>query len=74
MNKKMTNKMRIFFSAIFFIGFSISNASVIIDNLLTEYTKTPIGIDVKTPRFSWQMVANGNERGSSFLQPYNPVC
>jgi Alpha-L-rhamnosidase N-terminal domain./Bacterial alpha-L-rhamnosidase. len=34
-----------------------------ITNLLTEYTSTPIGIDVAKPRFSWQMQAEGNERG-----------
>src|SRR4051812_15775631 len=34
-----------------------------IDNLEVEYTKTPIGIDVKAPRFSWQMVAPVGKRG-----------
>jgi len=34
-----------------------------IDNLEVEYTKTPIGIDVKAPRFSWQMEAPAGKRG-----------
>ncbi|MDP4202262.1 MAG: family 78 glycoside hydrolase catalytic domain, partial [Bacteroidota bacterium] len=34
-----------------------------ITNLLTEYTSTPIGIDVTKPRFSWQMQVEANERG-----------
>ncbi len=34
-----------------------------ITNLLTEYTSTPIGIDVLKPRFSWQMQVESNERG-----------
>lgn len=47
-----------------FLAFFTSIAgSVSIDNLLVEYTKTPIGIDVKTPRFSWQMISPGTVRG-----------
>ncbi|MFI5136199.1 MAG: family 78 glycoside hydrolase catalytic domain [Sphingobacteriales bacterium] len=34
-----------------------------IDNLQVNYTKTPIGIDDKTPRFSWQMIAQAGKRG-----------
>ena len=34
-----------------------------VENLTTEYTKTPIGIDVATPRFGWQMTAKPGERG-----------
>ncbi|MDN3656050.1 family 78 glycoside hydrolase catalytic domain [Ferruginibacter paludis] len=37
-------------------------AQAVIDNLRVEYTKTPIGIDVKLPRFSWQMAAPAGER------------
>ncbi|MDB5279940.1 MAG: Bacterial alpha-L-rhamnosidase [Ferruginibacter sp.] len=37
-------------------------AQVKIDNLQVEYTQTPIGIDVKAPRFSWQMIAPASER------------
>jgi alpha-L-rhamnosidase len=33
-----------------------------ITNLMVEYSKNPIGIDVKNPRFSWQMIAPENER------------
>jgi len=35
----------------------------VISNLEVEYTKTPIGIDVKAPRFSWQMEAPAGKRG-----------
>ena len=38
-----------------------SDANVV--NLTTEFTKTPIGIDVSRPRFGWQMVAKPGERG-----------
>jgi alpha-L-rhamnosidase len=34
-------------------------------NLQAEYTDTPIGIDVKLPRFSWQMLAPEGSRGYS---------
>lgn len=39
------------------------NAPFSITNLEVEYTKTPIGIDVKLPRFSWQMEAPAGKRG-----------
>ena len=37
-------------------------------NLQVEYTDHPIGIDVKLPRFSWQMLATEGSRG------YNQVA
>ena len=40
-----------------------SSSSCRVVNLLTEYTSTPIGIDVLNPRFSWQMQTDGKERG-----------
>ena len=40
-----------------------ANAAAVIDNLKVEYGKTPIGIDVAQPRFSWQMAATKGERG-----------
>lgn len=39
-----------------------SGEKTIIDNLTVEYTSTPLGIDVGTPRFAWQMQAPENER------------
>lgn len=39
------------------------NAHFTVKNLKTEYTVTPLGIDVETPRFSWQMASFGTERG-----------
>ncbi|MEZ5072965.1 MAG: family 78 glycoside hydrolase catalytic domain [Bacteroidales bacterium] len=32
-------------------------------NLTTEYTPTPLGIDVEQPRFGWQMLAPDDARG-----------
>ena len=40
-----------------------SNATGVVQNLQVEYTTTPLGIDVKTPRFTWQMAAAEGERG-----------
>lgn len=37
--------------------------NAVIDNLEVEYTKTPIGIDVNAPRFSWQMEAPAGKHG-----------
>lgn len=36
---------------------------VSLSNLRVEYSKTPLGIDVENPRFSWQMNAPEGERG-----------
>jgi alpha-L-rhamnosidase len=40
-----------------------AQASAMIGNLMTEYTTTPLGIDVTAPRFSWQMQAPDEEHG-----------
>ena len=40
-------------------------AAASIENLQVEYTKTPLGIDVNAPRFSWQMMAPAGERDYS---------
>ncbi|NDW19686.1 alpha-L-rhamnosidase [Dysgonomonas sp. 216] len=42
---------------------SATNKVKVIRNLKVEYTKTPLGIDVENPRFSWQM--SSEERGIS---------
>ncbi len=39
--------------------------AAIVENLQVEYTKTPLGIDVEIPRFSWQMATSDSERGFS---------
>lgn len=39
------------------------SGGVVINNLEVEYTKTPLGIDVALPRFSWQMEAPAGKRG-----------
>ncbi|NWF83064.1 MAG: alpha-L-rhamnosidase, partial [Bryobacteraceae bacterium] len=45
-------------------GSQASYAAAVIQNLMVEYRKTPLGIDVAAPRFSWQMAAAAGERGS----------
>ena len=42
---------------------SMVSANTGVKNLRVEYAKTPLGIDIKTPRFSWQMSVNKGERG-----------
>jgi alpha-L-rhamnosidase len=41
----------------------MASAAVVVGNLQVEYRRTPIGIDVEQPRFSWQMNATKGERG-----------
>jgi len=36
---------------------------VIVDGMKVEYETTPLGIDVKKPRFSWQLKILGHEQG-----------
>jgi alpha-L-rhamnosidase len=64
--------MKIFRSCLFqllvitaiFTGYNIQlQAAALIENLKVEYSKTPLGIDVKAPRFSWQMITDAGERG-----------
>jgi alpha-L-rhamnosidase len=50
-------------SVVFFAFVIPARAAALVDNLKVEYSKTPLGIDVKNPRFSWQMVTQANERG-----------
>src|ERR1039458_7479158 len=42
-----------------------ANAAAVVKNLQVEYRPTPLGIDVKQPRFSWQMATTAGERGAS---------
>ncbi len=42
-----------------------AHADDVITNLQVEYEKTPLGIDVAQPRFSWQMATTAGERGYS---------
>ena len=43
----------------------VINATAKIENLMVEYSRNPIGMDIKNPRFSWQMMAPYNERDYS---------
>jgi len=54
--------IRLLFALLFFPGVLVA-ANIQIVALKVEYTETPIGIDVQSPRFSWQMLAPGNQRG-----------
>lgn len=57
----MNRTLILLFISSLLILFSSSNvkaSKINITNLSTEYADTPIGIDVKQPRFSWQMVSN----------------
>jgi alpha-L-rhamnosidase len=45
---------------LFFVAISVfSNAGNQVVKLVCEYHENPIGIDVKKPRFSWQLVSDG---------------
>ncbi|MEN9686742.1 MAG: hypothetical protein RLZZ28_2528 [Bacteroidota bacterium] len=40
--------------------FTLSSFAQGVDHLLTENTNNPLGIDIRSPRFSWQLVNNKN--------------
>lgn len=54
-------KFTLFLLLLFQFAVPVTASEII--NLKTEYTQTPIGIDVEKPRFSWQM--QSTERGAS---------
>jgi alpha-L-rhamnosidase len=66
-HRKKTSLKILITAAILLSGFILANAAsaVVIENLQVEYTKTPLGIDVKQPRFSWQMNAPEGKRNYS---------
>ncbi len=52
--------------ALFLLFFTISflaMGQLSIENLKVDYMEEPLGIDIRTPNFSWQMKASSNERG-----------
>ncbi len=65
MKHKMQMKRAIIavIAVFFIISDNITGATFSLENLMVEYSDTPIGIDVKLPRFSWQMKAPVNARG-----------
>jgi alpha-L-rhamnosidase len=48
--------------ALLFLSVLHAQAAVVVKNLQVEYRSTPLGIDVRQPRFSWQMEATAGER------------
>ncbi|MCF8346447.1 MAG: glycoside hydrolase family 78 protein [Bacteroidales bacterium] len=48
--------------AVFYLVNGMESFSVV--NLKTEYTEEPLGIDIASPRFSWQMEVPGKTRGA----------
>jgi len=58
------NRMRVLLISVFIVTISVVGiARTSIDGLSVEYSITPLGIDVETPRFSWIMIAPEGERG-----------
>lgn len=63
--KTLKVKRRLLLAFLLLSNFCLINATkatTVIENLQVEYTKTPIGIDVKAPRFSWQMTVSAGVR------------
>ncbi|MBI4893504.1 MAG: alpha-L-rhamnosidase N-terminal domain-containing protein, partial [Acidobacteria bacterium] len=50
-------------SALLLSAAQLLHAAGVLQNLTVEYRRTPLGIDVATPRFAWQMAATAGERG-----------
>src|ERR1700694_5450492 len=52
--------MKKIFSLVFslFVLISITPAQVKVQNLLIENLSNPIGLDIKQPRFTWQLVSD----------------
>jgi alpha-L-rhamnosidase len=58
-------KIKLFLYSVFVIIFSTEQllANFTLQNLKTNYQTTPLGTDLTTPQFSWQMKALDNKRG-----------
>jgi alpha-L-rhamnosidase len=61
--KKPSTLKGLFVVFILLVFCSVSQAAVSLKALKVEYTTTPLGIDVTSPRFSWQMHSDAGERG-----------
>jgi alpha-L-rhamnosidase len=64
-NIKVTQMKKTFFLLIIILAFTTGTygqSQLSVTDLRTEYLRNPIGIDVRTPHFSWQM--NSSERGA----------
>ena len=49
---------------LFVVGWAThAQAALVVRNLHVEYRTTPLGIDVREPRFGWQVHATSGERG-----------
>jgi alpha-L-rhamnosidase len=62
-NKRISFAVRILIAS-GLVSLSLTSYSGI-ENMMIEYTKTPLGIDVTAPRFGWQMTAPAGERHQS---------
>ncbi len=61
--KKSTNFIQILVVVfVFSLNVFQTKAATTCSNLQVEYTQTPLGIDVKSPHFSWQMTGSEGER------------
>ncbi len=60
----MASVLRIVAAAALLCGSAVqAQAALVVKNLQVEYRRTPLGIDVRQPRFSWQMDVTAGERG-----------
>ena len=62
---RLTRLTHLILFIVLVLNASHASATAMVQNLQVEYTKTPLGIDVKTPRFSWQMAASADDRDIS---------
>jgi alpha-L-rhamnosidase len=53
----------LFVACALFCAFPQVRAAVVVKNPQVEYRNSPLGIDVREPRFSWQMATTAGERG-----------
>lgn len=59
----MIRKLNTLFLLLLLIPYTVFSSEIEITKLKTEYADTPLGMDVKHPRFSWQMNVEDNARG-----------
>ena len=62
---RLTRLTHLILFIVLVLNASHASATAMVQNLQVEYTNNPLGIDVKTPRFTWQMAASGTDRDIS---------
>jgi alpha-L-rhamnosidase len=58
----------LFITLLFFAEYSAAQNTISVENLRCEYMNTPLGVDIKHPRLSWELSSNGKHKKQTAYQ------